>query len=260
MRAVNHDRLFLALLLQLRLRSLDALRIEVRAASATTQDDETMLVATRPHDGSQTLLRDTHEVVLRGGRAHSVNGNGQATIRPILKADREGQSGRQLAMKLRFRGARTDGAQGDQIGQELGGDGVEHLRGDGHAGAGEVAEELARDAQALVDLVRLVDVRVVDQALPAHGRAWLLQVGAHDDAEVAREAVGELAESVRVLHRGGRVVDGAGAADHEQAVVGAHYDGDGFVAALDDGLVGGGGHGNLGEEELGWDERVLAQD
>ena len=39
---------------------------------------------------------------------------------------------------------------------------------------GQVAEQLASHAQTLVDAEGTVDIRVVDEALPAHGCAGLL--------------------------------------------------------------------------------------
>ena len=57
-------------------------------------------------------------------------------------------------------------------------DGVEKLEADRDAEVCEVAEELAGDAETLVDLEGTIDVRVVDEAFPANGGAWLLAEGA----------------------------------------------------------------------------------
>jgi hypothetical protein len=81
-------------------------------------------------------------------------------------------------------GTRTDSTDGQTIGQELGGDCVEHLAGDGHALVGQVDEELARYAETLVDLEAVVDIGVVDQALPADCCAGLLEVRAHDNQQL----------------------------------------------------------------------------
>ena len=50
------------------------------------------------------------------------------------------------------------------------------------------SSRLARLAQARVHVARAVEVRVVDQALPADRRARLLEVDAHRDAEVVARA------------------------------------------------------------------------
>ena len=56
------------------------------------------------------------------------------------------------------------------------------------------------------------------------------------------------------------VVEGARADHDEETVIALFYDLDGFAAAFDDGGEGVGGCWEFGGEELGWDERVVAQD
>jgi hypothetical protein len=55
-------------------------------------------------------------------------------------------------------------------------------------------------------------------------------------------------------------MDRAGADDHQQAVGRARDDVDCLFAAFDDGLLRILGDGDFGEEELRWDEGVLAED
>ncbi len=218
-----------------------------------------MLIALCPGNGGQALLRDAHKVVLGGGRANGVNGDAQVTVRPVLEAHREGQAGRELTVKLALRGAGTNGTDRDEVGKELGGNGVEHLRGNGHARRGQVAEELPRDAETLVDLEGLVDIGVVDQTLPADRRPRLLEVGAHHNDEVLRELVRERLQPVRVLDGRGRVVDRTGTNNDQEAVVAAHDDIRGIASPLDDSLEGLIGHGDFRDEEGRRNEGVLAQ-
>jgi hypothetical protein len=49
-------------------------------------------------------------------------------------------------------------------------------------------QQLAREAEAVVDAVRLVEEGIVDQALPAEGGARFLEIDAHDDAQLGGEA------------------------------------------------------------------------
>ena len=237
MRAVDHDKRPLFLFPQLLLGIADALGVVIRTSAAASQDDEAVFVAARSRDRGQALLGDAHEMMSRGGGTDGVDGDAQAPVGAILEPDREREPGRQFAVQLRLGRAGADGAERDEVGQKLRRDGVEHLAGDRDAGGGEVAEELARQAQALVDLEGLVDVRIVDQALPAHRRSRLLEVGSHDDAEVGRQPGGDLSEPTRVLERGLWVVDGAGAADDKQPVVVAGDDGCRLLAALYDGAL-----------------------
>lgn len=190
-RAVDHENLALVLVAQGLAGGLDAVAVVVGALAATTQDHESVLVARGLGDGGQTLLGDAQEVVRVGGSLDSVNGNTQIAISAVLESDGEAQTRGEFTVQLGLGGAGTDGAQRDEIGQVLGRNGVEHLARDGHAHAGEIGVELTRNAQTFVDVVGLVEVRIVDQTFPSHGRTRLLQVGAHDDAEVGGKLVRE---------------------------------------------------------------------
>src|SRR5207249_8378457 len=79
----------------------------------------------------------------------------------------------------------------------------------------EVEEKVPSLAQPLVDREAAVEPRVVDEALPADGRARLLEVHAHDDADLARVLIRELLEPAPVLERGVGIVDRA-RPDHEE--------------------------------------------
>jgi len=259
MRAVNHNGELLALLDEGLLSGLDVGLVVVGALGTTTEDDEAVLVAGGAGDGGQTLLGDTHEVVLGSGGADSVNGNVQAAVGTVLETDGERETGGQLTVELGLGGAGTDSADGDEVSEELGRDGVEHLGGDGHAGRGEIAEELSRDTETLVNLEGLVDIGVVNQTLPADSRPRLLEVGAHDDDKVILELLGESLEPVAVLNRSGGIVNRTGANDDQETVVATHNDVDSIPSTLDNGLKSRVGHGNLRNEEGRRNEGVLAQ-
>ena len=139
------------------------------ASTATVIYTHKPIISTRPHP---IQIAHTHRA-----------------IRAVLEADGERDTARELAMELRLGGARADGAPGDEVGNVLRGDGVEQFRADGHAEAGEVAEQLARKAKTLVNLEGAVDVRVVDEPLPADSRARFLRRRASDTqrADAVRE-------------------------------------------------------------------------
>lgn len=260
MGAVNHHDLGQVLLPQRLAGSFDAGAVEVGALGPTAEDHKAVLVSACAGDGSQTLLGHTHEVVLRSCTADGVNSDCETAVGAVLEANGEGETRGKLTVQLRLCCARTDGAEGDQVSKELGGDGVEHLRSDGHAGRSEVDEKLARDAQALVDLEGLVDVGVVDQTLPANCCARLLEVSAHDDADVILELVGEGLEALAVLEGELGVVQRAGPDHDQETVILLCDDLDGLLATTDDGLFGDRCDGDLGGEELGRDQRVVAKD
>jgi hypothetical protein len=248
----------------LRLKSLaggsHAVLVEVGALGAATEDDEAVGVAAGLGDSGQALLGYTHEVVLRSSGANGVDGNSEATVGAVLEAHRERQTRSQLAVELGLGGTGTDGSKRDEVGKELRRDGVQHLGGNGHALAGKVAEELAGDTETLVDLEGLIDIRVVDQALPANSCARLLEVCAHDNAQVALELVGNLHEARAVLDSSLGVVHGAGPADDEKTVIALLDDLNSLFAALENGGLGVCRGRNLRSEKLGLDERVVAED
>ena len=98
---------------------------------------------------------------------------------------------------------------------------VEKLGSRGHAHFGQVEQQMARQAQAVVDLERAVQMRIVDEALPSDGGARLFKVDAHDDAQVAGKLLDRTLEQARVFARGLGVVNGARANQHQKAVVAA---------------------------------------
>ena len=165
-------------------------------------------------------------------------------------------------MQLTLGSPRTDGPAAQTVGQELWGDGVEHLTGDGHAQRGQIDKQLPGGAQPLVDLEGIVNVRIVDQTFPPDGGAGLLEVGAHDDLKGRGVLLAEGKEFAGIGEGGGGIVDGAGADDDEEAVVWISildYVGDG-VAGIYDGGFGFGRLEDLMLEEVGWGERIDAAD
>ena len=84
---------------------------------------------------------------------------------------------------------------------------------------------MARQPQPVVDLVGLVQMRVVDQPLPSHRGARLLEVDAHRDAEPVGELCDDRLQQRGILARRLRVVNGAGADDDQKTRVARCEDG-----------------------------------
>lgn len=260
MRAVDHHDFRQLLLPQRFPGRFDALPVEICALASTTEDNEAVLISGGSGDSSKTLLRHTHEVVLGSSSADGIDSDGQSSISTVLEANREGETRSQLAVQLGFRSTGTDGTERDQISEELWRDCVEHLGRNGHALGSQVAVELARDTKTLVDLVALVDVGVVDESLPADRGPWLLEVGTHDDEKLSAQLFGEGLEAVAVFEGHFRVVDGARSDHDEKTVVFLGDDLDAFFTAANYCLFGSLCDGDLGGQELGRDERVVAKD
>src|SRR5207237_1308952 len=71
-------------------------------------------------------------------------------------------------------------------------------------------------ADALFDVISLVKVGIVDEALPADGGARLLEVAAHQHDQLAGIALRQRRQPPGVIERGADVVNGAGPDDGHQ--------------------------------------------
>ena len=182
--AVNHKTGTHALSSELSLSICDAGSIVVRALLATAKDNEAIRVTDSPDNGDNTGLSDGQEVVRVLDGANSVNSDIERAVGAVLESDGEGQTGGKLTVDLGLGGACTNSTDRQTVGQELGGDCVEHLAGNGHALVGQIDEQLARYAETLVDLEAVVDIGIVDQTLPADGCTWLFEVRAHHDQQI----------------------------------------------------------------------------
>ena len=97
---------------------------------------------------------------------------------------------------------------------------VEELRPGGHPQFVDVEQESPRQAEALVDVVALVEVGVVDEPLPPHDRSRLLEICPHDHDHGIGQ-IGRRCASAARRNRAPRcrIVDRAGPRDDHQAVL-----------------------------------------
>src|SRR5690349_17104223 len=93
-------------------------------------------------------------------RSYRVHRNLDVPVRSILEANGARQPGRELAVELALRGARANGAPTDKIRDVLRRQHVEvfHSRRNTHIVEGQ--QQLASDAQTIVDLVAAVQVGI----------------------------------------------------------------------------------------------------
>src|SRR5690606_16438929 len=166
---------------------------------------------------------DAEEVVRAARGENRVDRDADVAVGAVLESDRRRGARREFAEHLALGRARADRAPGDDVGQVLRRRRVEQLADRGPAEPRDVDQQRACDAQALVDAATLVEVRVVDQALPADRGARLLEVDAHHDVERVAETLALLGQPLRIVERRARIVNRA-RADHDQqpVVVAAH--------------------------------------
>ena len=118
----------------------------------------------------------------------------------------------------------------------------------------DLDEDAPRQAQAFVDPVAVVQVRIVDEALPADGRARLFEIDAHHHDEVGGEFALLRRQACRVVDRGVVVVDRTGADDDEQPIVGAVQNPVDRLARLVGGRRGALGRRKLPQQVRRWGE------
>lgn len=261
--AVNHQAGHHALSLELGLGLLDAGSIVVGALLTAAQDNEAVRVADSAHDGDNTGLGHRQEVVGRLDGTNGIHSDVKGAVGAVLETNGEGQTGGQLTVNLGLGGASANGADGKTISQELRGDSVKHLASDRHALVGQIHEELAGGTQTLVDLEAVVDIGVVDQALPANSSTRLLQVGAHDNQQFVRVFLLQLEQTIAVLQGHIGIVDRAGSDDHHETLlllIGTMNDCHSLIAALQNRLPRFIGQCDLMLKEVRWGERVVADD
>jgi hypothetical protein len=149
-------------------------RSKIRTLRAATQDNVHVLISTRFNDGGNTLLRDTHERMRVGTRAHRVNRDLHTSVCAVLKADWEGYARGEFAMELRLCGACANRTPRDEVIDVLRGNSVKKFRPNGNAKMGEVAKKLPGETESLVYLKRTIYGRVIDKTFPADRRARFL--------------------------------------------------------------------------------------
>ena len=140
-------------------------------------------------------------------------------------------------MNLAFRVARADGTPAHRVRDELRASRLQKFRGSGQALIQYAEQSLARQQQALLDVVAAVDIRIVDQALPPDGGTWLFEVHAHDDKQLLAELILQRSQSMSIVKRRLRVMNRARANDDQQPVILTVQTCTNFVARIGDNLL-----------------------
>ncbi len=187
-------------------------------------------VARRVQDRRCPVRVDAGERMPGRRGANRIDRDLGVAVGAVLEADRHRQPGAELTVDLALRRPRADRCPGDRVGDVLRGDRVEELAARGQPEPEHLEQQAPGHPQAGVHVAGVVQVRVVDQALPAGGGAGLLEVDAHDDEEVVAQVVGPSGEALGVLTGGLDVMDAAGADDDEEPVVLAVEHGGGLPA------------------------------
>ena len=101
----------------------------------------------------------------------------------------------------------------------MGGDGIQGFGGCRQADLADAQQEFAGLAYALLDVKGIIHPRVVDEALPAHRGAGLLEVDPHDQHQGVGDLIRQGLEALRVVESSHGVVDAAGSHHHHETRV-----------------------------------------
>ena len=118
MRKIDHHALRKTGFCQFLASRIDTGGVEIRCLAAT-QNNVAILVARRRENRRMPTLGHRQKVVRCGGCLDRVDRDTDVAVGAILETDRARQPRSQLPMRLRFRGARTNRAPGDQVGEVL---------------------------------------------------------------------------------------------------------------------------------------------
>jgi len=245
MAAVDHDARRDPRLHHLAGRFGDTIRGVVDRFAAPAQDDVAIGVSGGDEDGGLPMLCVTEKRVRVRGGEHGVDGYLDVAGGGVLESHWTGHAGHELTMDLALRGASADGTPTDEAGDVLRRDHIQKFSSLGQAFVGQIEEKIARKAKAVVDFVRAIEMRVVDEALPAYGGAGLLKIDTHDDAQI----LGELSEcgfeNGCVFARSLGVMDRTGSYEDEETRVALRQDARNVEARIEDGGRGGFANGSL---------------
>ena len=179
----------------------------------------TVLVAAGEDHGAAAVLVHAEEVVAASAGLDCVDGGLKRAVRAVFEAHGRGKAGGHLPVGLAFRSPRADGVPAHQIAVVLRPERIKRLRGDGQPHLGDLHHEFARLAHPLGDLKGAVHVRVVDEALPPGHRARLLEVDAHDEAELVADRVRKLLQASGIVKSRLRIMNRTGARHDEEPLV-----------------------------------------
>lgn len=217
--AVNKDGFVEPGLFELGLGVGDVRRVEIGSSRSAPQDDVAGGITSRDHGRGRAIEIDSEESLGLSGGLNRVECGFEGAVGAVLETERHGQAGGHLTMGLRFRGARADGGPADKIGDVLGRDRIEELRGGGQAEIEHFPQKGAAGAQAGGDIVGAVEMRIHDEPLPADGGARFFKIHAHDHHDTVGNFRGESREPLRIVTTRFQVVDGAGADDEQEPFV-----------------------------------------
>ena len=189
--------------------------IVIGAGLSSAEDQMGSRIARRLDDRHEAIVVDAEEYVLRHGCHDTVDGDVNVPARAVLESHRHAQAACHEPVRLTLRRPCADRSPGNEVAEVLGRERLKELRRRRQSQAADLDEKLPRPCHASLHVVAPIQVGVVDEALPADGRARLLEVDPHGDHDPALDLRGQGRQSPGVVEAHLRIVDRARAHDHQ---------------------------------------------
>ena len=115
------------------------------------------------------------------GSTDRIDGNTQCAVGTIFESYRGRQAGGQLTVNLAFCGSGTNRSPANQVSDVLRRNQIKKLGGCRDAQTVDIQQQFTGDIQPLVDLITVIQIRIINQSLPTYGGTWLFKINPHDD-------------------------------------------------------------------------------
>ena len=209
MAAVDHEARLQPGLAQTALGLRGVARFVIAALAAAAQDDVAVRIARRGDNAGAAILVDAEETVRRTRRKQRIQRRLDASVGAVFEADRHGEAAGHFTVGLRFGRARADRGPTHHVRNVLRHDRVKKLRGRGQPQLRDLQQQTPRQLQTSGQIARIIHARIVDQSLPANGRARLLEIDAHENAHRVGQFLPQRGQSPGIIERPRGVVDRA---------------------------------------------------
>ena len=118
------------------------------------------------------------------GSPNRIHCDFEITIGPVLEPDGARKSRCHLAMQLAFGGTGPDSTPADEVCEVLRSKEIQVFRSRRNPETINRQKQLAGSAQTLVNIERPVEIGIIDQALPPHGRTGVFKIHPHDQNQI----------------------------------------------------------------------------
>ena len=193
----------------------DSYGAKIGARTAATEHKVPVGVAGGADEGGLAIAVHAQKTMRAAGGQHGVYGDLGATVGAVLESDGHAQAAGHLPVDLALGGAGADGTPGYQASQILRDNRVEELGAGVHPHLADLEKERAGGAKASLDVEAVIEVRVINKALPANCGTGLFEVDPHHDEKAVADFFGQFLEAARVIQGRFLAVDGAGS-DHKE--------------------------------------------